>query len=513
MDLDWLTFWSNEYNLRRHLQDANNLDGLEREWRALCDPRAYVQCLRKIAAARNKASTHYEVVELIARTKAQDPQAPWIHDETVALYRANRSHNVLLQALQRFTAEQKRVRQDGVTSNADQTSRNWTKDLKAETRRKSDEIRRLWGLRQALFQAMQVQAQGEDQQSGQDEDSAQEEQLAQDWCSAQDHLQAQSRPNTRSEAEFNAAGPVDERTTADDEDEEDPEPIDGSGENLEPQPSRREKRSREQDDEGARSDHSDAITRPQKKSRRLTHRRPRPMSAEDAPEKIPANDVPSGDPPPPEPEVEVERDPEEEFETRWRDFLAEVDDPDKPKWEKLYLRAQELFKHTPNPWMPDPGEDSIDDREELEKLVNEQLEEALDQEWQEHMDRIRANENNLYLQGELQYAELQRPVLMRMFREGQAPPWPPAPRTTAAEDIAAGLGPHEERAGWGPWQFFQEIARGAQGSAALWTSARFGDHGMIGEVCFHLDVQQGLCQACPLMLKDVKSQDSKVWTC
>jgi hypothetical protein len=116
------------------------------------------------------------------------------------------------------------------------------------------------------------------------------------------------------------------------------------------------------------------------------------MTAEDAPEETPANDVRSGDPPPPELEVEVERDPEEEFETRWRDFLAEVDNPDKPKWEKLYLRAQELFKHTQNPWMPDPGEDSIDDREELEKLVNEQLEEALDQEWREHMDRIRANE-------------------------------------------------------------------------------------------------------------------------
>jgi hypothetical protein len=199
MDRDWLTFWSHEYNLRRHLQDANNLDGSKREWHALCDPQAYVQCLRKIAAARNKASTHYEVVEPVARTKARDPQAPWIRDETVALYRANRSHNVLLQALQRFTAEQKRVRQDGVTSNADQTSRNWTKDLEAETRRRSDEIRRLWALRQAWFQAMQVQAQGEDQQSGQDEDPAQE-QLAQDWCSAQDHVRAQSRPNTRSQA-------------------------------------------------------------------------------------------------------------------------------------------------------------------------------------------------------------------------------------------------------------------------------------------------------------------------
>jgi hypothetical protein len=199
MDRDWLTFWSHEYNLRRHLQDANNLDGSKREWHALCDPQAYVQCLRKIAAARNKASTHYEVVEPVARTKARDPQAPWIRDETVALYRANPSHNVLLQALQRFTAEQKRVRQDGVTSNADQTSRNWTKDVEAETRRRSDEIRRLWALRQAWFQAMQVQAQGEDQQSGQDEDPAQE-QLAQDWCSAQDHVRAQSRPNTRSQA-------------------------------------------------------------------------------------------------------------------------------------------------------------------------------------------------------------------------------------------------------------------------------------------------------------------------
>jgi serine/threonine protein kinase len=184
-----------------------------------------------------------------------------------------------------------------------------------------------------------------------------------------------------------------------------------------------------------------------------------------------------------------------------------LDDPDKPKWEKLYLRAQELFKHTQNPWMPETGEDTIDDREELEKYVNEQLEEALDQEWQKYLDRIRAKENNLYLPGELQYAEMQRPVLMRMFREGQAPPWPPAPRTTAAEDIAAGLGSHEERAGWGPWQFFQEIGRGAQGSAALWTSARFGDHGMIGEVCIHLHVQQGLCQACPLMLRDIASQD------
>jgi hypothetical protein len=359
---------------------------------------------------------------------------------------------------------------------------------------------------------MQVQAQREDQQSGQDEDRAQEEHLAQDWNSAPDHVRAQSRPNTRSEAAFGAAGPVDERTTADDEEEEDLEPIDGSCENSEPRPkhSGREKRSREQDDEGVRSDHSDASIRPQKKSRRLTHSRPRPMTAEDSPEETPANDVSSGDPPPPEPEVEVERDPEEEFETRWRDFLAEVDDPDKPKWEKLYLRAQELFKHTQNPWMPDPVEDLIEDREELEKLVNEQLEEALDQEWQEHMDRIRANENNLYLQGELQYAELQRPVLMRMFREGQAPPWPPAPRTTAAEDIAAGLGSHKERAGWGPWQFFQEIGRGAQGTAALWTSARFDDHGMIGEVCIHFDVQRGLCQACPLMLRDIASQDSEV---
>jgi hypothetical protein len=194
MDRDWLTFWSHEYNLRRHLQDANNLDGLKREWHALCDPQACVQCLRKIAAARNKASTHYEVVEPVARTKARDPQAPWIRDETVALCRANRSHNVLLQALQRFTAEQKRVRQDGVTSNADQTSRNWTKDLEAETRRRSDEIRRLWALRQAWFQAMQVQVQGEDQQSGQDEDRAQEEHLAQDRNSAQDHVRAQSRP-------------------------------------------------------------------------------------------------------------------------------------------------------------------------------------------------------------------------------------------------------------------------------------------------------------------------------
>jgi hypothetical protein len=316
--------------------------------------------------------------------------------------------------------------------------------------------------------------------------------ISRDWQSAQDHLRAQSRPNTRNDAEhdFDGAGPVDERTRADDEDEEDLEPIDGSGEDPEPRPrlSGRTKRDREQDDEDVRSDDDDVV-RPQKKSRRLTRHRPRPVTPEDVPEETPANDAPSGDPPSPEPEVEEERDPEEEFETRWREFLAELDDQDRLEWEKLYLRAQELFEHTQNPWIPDPGEDSIDDREELEKQVNALLEVAIDQEWQEHVDRIRANENSLYHGGELQYAELQREVLMKMFREDKSLGWPPAPRTSAAEDIAAVLVSHKERAGWDSWQFFQEIGRGTQGSAALCTSAKFGDHGAIGKVCIRFDVQ------------------------
>jgi hypothetical protein len=102
---------------------------------------------------------------------------------------------------------------------------------------------------------------------------------------------------------------------------------------------------------------------------------------------------------------------------------------------------------------------------------------------------IRANEKSLYREGELQYAEQQKEVLMGMFRKGQCLPWPPAPRTSAAEDIAAGLVSDEERAGWGHWQFFQEIGRGAQGTAALWTSVKFDDHGAIGKVCIHFDVR------------------------
>jgi hypothetical protein len=354
---------------------------LTRQWHALCDPHAYAQCLRDIDAARNKASTDYEDVESIAQTKAQDPQDPWFRYETVALRRANRSHNVLLRALQRFTAEQKRVRQNGVF-NADKTSRNWTKDLEAETRRRSGVIKRLWGLGQARARENPVQAQAEDQNSDQDEDAAQEDQLAQDWALAEDQLQAQSRPNTRSENGFDAAGPVDERTRADDENAEDPEPIDGVGEDAEPRPQRSskkkrkkgKKRRRKQDDEDVHSDAEDVV-RPQKKTRRLTRRRP--ATPEDEPEEKPANDAPSGDPPLPEPEPEEEEDPAEEFERRWTDFLAKLDDQDRPEWEKQYLRAQELFPHTQKSWMLNPGEDSIDDRVEFEKHITESLGEAI----------------------------------------------------------------------------------------------------------------------------------------
>jgi hypothetical protein len=231
------------------------------------------------------------------------------------------------------------VRQNGVP-NADKRSRNWTKDLEAQTRRRSDEIKRLWGLGQARARGDPVQAQAEDQQSDQDEDAAHEEQLAQDWCLADGQLQAQSRLNTRSENDFDAAGPVDERIRANDGDEEDPEPIDGGGEDPEPRPRRsskkkrktKKKRRRKQDDEGVHGDDDDVV-RPQKKTRRLTRHRPRPVTPEDMLEETPANDVPSGDTLLPEPEPEEEEDPAEEFERRWRAFLAKLDDQDRPECE------------------------------------------------------------------------------------------------------------------------------------------------------------------------------------
>jgi hypothetical protein len=161
-DWDWQIFLTHESNLRRNINrpliEINN--SLRREFDALADPHAYAQGLLDIANALEPASHDFHQAEILSQAKIDNPDDPWNPREIGDLRRFHRSQVDLWNALQRFTTEQKRIRASGI-SNADETSRDWTKQMVQQTRMRKQYIQDLWLQARASVHAARARAQAD----------------------------------------------------------------------------------------------------------------------------------------------------------------------------------------------------------------------------------------------------------------------------------------------------------------------------------------------------------------
>lgn len=478
-DPDWLTFWNHEFVLRRHLPFARVDRGLWREWRALCDPQAYAKCLIDITIACRKASRDFQRVQLISQTREDHPDLAWQQRDINALWESNKLEINLLQALRRFTEEQKRIRADGVSS-ADKTSRDWTKRMVAESQSRRDEIKAMWLQARESVHAARAEAQDQDQ----------------DQAPAQGQNQVQRSTRNSAGHETSAVQPASAQAEAAAATEQAVEPDQEGHELPQPQLScgRSRKRSHEPQD-GPNDNDVQGST----KSPRRSNDRPETVIAL---EERSSDDVALAD----MAAAETEDDPADEFENPWKTFLEGRSNQDRPAWEKLYHRAQKLFRDSKQAEFPEGTSDQY--REKLRITLNKALVEAIGWDWKEHVDRIRTNKDGLYHDGELRQAELARNMLMERARGGLSPEWPPAPRMAGMaapvaekrdeedggdepqsetnEQIAAGIarGLHldDERQVRGRWSYLTNIGVGGQGEADLWVSARSDEHGRIADV-------------------------------
>jgi hypothetical protein len=461
IDHDWQVFHTHEFGLRRRLRrrPEDISSALRTEFDALVDPHAYSQRLIDIANARRQASEHFQEVELIAQIKTENPDEPWHQRDINALGRSNRSQINLSNALLRFTREQKRIRPSGI-SNADATSRDFTKGLIREVEEKMRYINDLWLQARASIRA------------------------------AQDRARADAADAERGhhEAELiNGKGAADEIDRDPVRAQQDPE---SSG--SPPRAIGQRKRSRKSDSDLA----SDEDQRPRKASR--------PGNSPIAEEPLSSNGMPLANVAPP---LEHGLDPVEDFETRWQAFLEALTEQDRPGWQKLYSRARRVVDA--NLAALHSKSASPDAMADFRITVNKALEDVFGRIWEEHVDMIRADEDGLYQAVDLEYAQLAKEAIMHRAQQGQSPILPPAlkevlqldpsideeareaqTRKETAKAIASDLVYEESQEQAGQWNYLSHVGRGANGDAQLWTGIRSDEHGMVVEVRAHSELKR-----------------------
>ena len=466
---DWRIFINHVSSLRRRLslRRTQTIDAVRTELDAFNDPDAYVRGLSDVLDARSPASQAFQEVERIAATKTKNPDEPWEQHEIDALRRAIASRTVLWNELQRFTAERDRNRRNGV-GNADRTSRDWIRRLVDETRNR----------RQYLEDVLAEVEEEEDGSAGQDQggDEVADERDEEDVEGEEDD-----------EDEEGEEAEEDEEA---EQDEEQQNPVGvpssaGSAESL-PRAGNRRKRHREPDDDVD----SNGSQRSKKTSR--SNDSPGPVVLE---QPMSSNGVPLANLVPFEQEIDHMK----EFDLRWQNLREEWKEQDRPTWERLYNRARRLMEANLPAMVPEDL--SAATMADFRIKVNTALEEVLGWDWEEHIDIIKADDDGICQEGDLQRAEMLREASMQRARGGHSPIWPPvrreasppAPpgppinftaqaRAKTADAIASDLIWEGDPQQPGEWNYLNTIGSGAHGQAQLWAGVRSDDHGMIVEV-------------------------------
>ena len=473
---DWQVFYTHEFGIRRHLRRRPEeiRIALQIEFDAHIDPHAYSQCLIDIANIRHRASAHFQEVELIVQIKTENPDDPWHRREFRALWVSNRSQINLSNALQRFTREQKRIRPNGV-SNTDATSRDFTKALVRETGQKMQYLKDLWARAQTSVRAAGDSARAE-------HDNATGASGAADDGSRDNAAEPNSGEG--------AVGKVDQDLVQAQHESE------SSGSS--PRAFGRKRRSREPSDDPTSDEDQPTkkIPRPEDHTEPAILQEPRSSNEE------PLANIAS---------AEHEVDPLEAFDTRWWAFLNGLDKQDSPIWQKLYSRARKLVEDRQPALFPDStlSETTAD----FEIRVNKALEKCIGWDWEEYIDKIKADKHNLYLPADLKRAEQLRGATMQRAREGRSPMGPPSPREIPQRRSPIGSPSKEEvpqsrsssvdealtrkdttkaiaddiihergQKKAGQWSYLTNVGKGGHGRADLWTGIRSDDHGMIVEV-------------------------------
>lgn len=194
-------------------------------------------------------------------------------------------------------------------------------------------------------------------------------------------------------------------------------------------------------------------------------------------------------------------DPKQTFESAWRNFLNGVVDEDREQWDILYERAKILAD-----WnisiLPDGSSDEA--LEQLQTEASDGLRQAIGWGWEEYMDKVRASENGVYDEHDLQQAQLAWDGALWRFDQGRSPMWPPPLKTAARHDPAPKAYPeHEVRPltgsrtalevakdlGFGDitgldgqWSYLTTVGGGNHGEAGLWLNVRYDEHRTLVEV-------------------------------
>lgn len=417
------------------------------ELNAFVDPDAYAQALSDIVDAYRPATQDFEEVTRIEQRKAENSRQPWYPRDIDALRTAEASRKVLWDALQRFTAEQSRVRPNAA-ANAGQGTREWTEWLAEEVLAREQFVSELWA--QAL-----------------------DDSVARSRTESRASSAGVSSRGDDAAGPANGNHPVGARQSA------------GSAGGLSRGGDGR-KRSRERDDD----DESNGEKRSRKSSR--SSGSPGPVILQE-PES--SNDRPLDQLDPLEQEVDLLAD----FDSKWQTLRDRWNTKDGPTWEKLYSRARKLVKaNLPGLFPEDLSADTMAD---FRIKVNTALKDVLGWDWQEYIDIVEADKDGLYPEGDLGRAELLREVSMQRAQGGQSPVWPPvrkekpplAPfidpepqiRAETSLAIARDLIPEGNHTQAGGWSHLTTFGFGGHGEAQLWLGIRSGDHGMIVEVCVH----------------------------
>ncbi|GAB7322031.1 hypothetical protein MBLNU13_g03082t1 [Cladosporium sp. NU13] len=348
---DWQDLVDHVFTLHRRLglRRSRATTAIHDALNSFLDPRAYVQALYDIIDVHQPRWEDLEDASLIAQRKMENPHERWRQREIDPLRRADASRLNRSNALQRFAMEQNHVSQH-VVLYADQITREWIDSLVDETR----------GWEQYLNEIL---------------------------ARAQDASLAESRSSSvvGSSRGDDAAASTEEE---DDKDKDEQDQV-AAGQGVEGSRSLSggKKRSRERDD-----DHDGE--QPSKRSSRPGGS-PAPLLRE---EPQSANDVHLSQLDPLEPEV----DPLKDFDVKWQAFRDKWNEEDRPTWEKLYSRARRLVEANRDAMFPEDL--SAATMADFRIEVNKALEKVLGWDWEEYIDIIKAAEDGVFQEGDLERA-------------------------------------------------------------------------------------------------------------
>ena len=355
----------------QHVSALNRRLSLQRrpptdELNAFVDPDAYVQALSDIVDAYRPATQDFEEVTLVEQRRAENSRQPWHPRDIDALRTAEASRKVLWDALQRFTAEQSRVRPNA-GADAGQNTREWTEWLAEEVLAREQFVSELWA--QVL------------------DDSV-----------ARDRTESRASSAGVSSRGDGAAGPAD----GDEQGQVAARQSAGSVGGLSRAGDGR-KRTREREDD----DESNGEKRSRRSSR--SNGSPGPVILQE-PES--SNDRPLDRLNPLEQEVDLLGN----FDSKWQKLREQWTIEDAPTWEKLYSRARKLVEaNLPGMF---PEDSSAATMASFRIKVNTAMEKVLGWDWEEYIDVIKADKDGLYPEGDLERAELLREVSIQRAQGG-----------------------------------------------------------------------------------------------